>query len=147
LPFAFFTKKAANMGKEICNLTFTRESGAANQNWGFRIIGGTDQGQTYKVSHSSFHMFKLRFTTEQDFLVLWDKGTMSLHCPGTEVPSLSRDKRNNGTEVPSLSQDKGTTGQAQNLARPWNKTGRDFDILPLPELLKKLQTWARKFAI
>jgi len=37
------------MGKEICNLTFTREDGAANQNWGFRIIGGTDQGQTYKV--------------------------------------------------------------------------------------------------
>jgi hypothetical protein len=43
------------MGKEICNLTFTRESGAANQNWGFRIIGGTDQGQTYKVSHSALH--------------------------------------------------------------------------------------------
>ena len=40
------------MGKEICNLTLSRESGAANQNWGFRIIGGTDQGQTYKVSHS-----------------------------------------------------------------------------------------------
>ena len=40
------------MGKEICNLTFTREADAANQNWGFRIIGGTDQGQTYKVSHS-----------------------------------------------------------------------------------------------
>ena len=39
------------MGKEICNLTLSRESGAANQNWGFRIIGGTDQGQTYKVSH------------------------------------------------------------------------------------------------
>ena len=90
------------MGKEICNLTFTRESGAANQNWGFRIIGGTDQGQTYKVSHSSFHMFKLRFTTERDFLVLRDKGT--------EVPSLSRDKRNNGTEVPSLSRDKRNNG-------------------------------------
>ena len=40
------------MGKEICNLTLSRESGAANQNWGFRIIGGTDQGQTYKVSNS-----------------------------------------------------------------------------------------------
>ena len=51
------------MGKEICNLTLTRESGSASQNWGFRIIGGTDQGQTYKVSQSwtfelnSFHMF------------------------------------------------------------------------------------------
>ena len=55
------------MGKEICNLTFTRESGAANQNWGFRIIGGTDQGQTYKVSHSwtfepnSFQIFKFLY--------------------------------------------------------------------------------------
>ena len=73
------------MGKEICNLTFTRESGAANQNWGFRIIGGTDQGQTYKVSHSSFHMFKLRFTTERDFLATCGtKGQKSLHCPGTK---------------------------------------------------------------
>ena len=70
------------MGKEICNLTFTRESGAANQNWGFRIIGGTDQGQTYKVSHSwtfepnSFHVFKsytvvFRFT---GFLTLFYSG-------------------------------------------------------------------------
>ena len=65
------------MGKEICNLTLSRESGTANQNWGFRIIGGTDQGQTYKVSHSwtfesnSFHMFnsyRVLFTTSNEYI-------------------------------------------------------------------------------
>ena len=31
----------------------------------------------------------------------------------------------NGTEVPSLSRDKGTTGQAKNLAKGQDGTGRD----------------------
>ena len=32
--------------------------------------------------------------------------------------------RDKGTEVPSLSRDKGTTGQAKNLAKGWDRLGQ-----------------------
>ena len=35
------------MGKQIHNLTLNKEN---TQAWGFRIIGGKDEGQTFKVS-------------------------------------------------------------------------------------------------
>ena len=36
--------------------------------------------------------------------------------------------RDKGTEVPSLSRDKGTTGQAQNLAKGWDRLGQPVKI-------------------
>ena len=45
---------------------------------------------------------ELRFPTGKDRATIWD----------------------NGTEVPSLSRDKGTTGQAKNLAKGWDRPGQ-----------------------
>ena len=44
----FQLRHLTTMGKTIHNLTLKREN--SNRNWGFRIIGGKDEGQTFKVS-------------------------------------------------------------------------------------------------
>jgi len=43
----FQLRHLTTMGKTIHNLTLKREN--SNRNWGFRIIGGKDEGQTFKV--------------------------------------------------------------------------------------------------
>ena len=45
----FQLRHFTRMGKTIHNLTLKREN--SNRNWGFRIIGGKDEGQTFKVSN------------------------------------------------------------------------------------------------
>ena len=50
------------------------------------------------------------FPTGRDSATFWDKGT----------------------EVPSLSRDKGTTGQAQNLKKGWDRLGQPVKIQARP---------------
>jgi hypothetical protein len=47
----------AKMGKQIHQLTLTKEN--TNQKFGFRIIGGKDEGQTFKV-----RLLSLNFKTK-----------------------------------------------------------------------------------
>ena len=48
----FQLRHFTTMGKTIHNLTLNREN--SNKNFGFRIIGGKDEGQTFKVSIGYF---------------------------------------------------------------------------------------------
>ena len=48
----FQLRHFTTMGKTIHNLTLNREN--SNKNFGFRIIGGKDEGQTFKVSIGNF---------------------------------------------------------------------------------------------
>ena len=74
---------------------------------GFASLHGTrwqkPYGQKQNKLSKCFDYFKVGFPTGRDSATFRDKGT----------------------EVPSLSRDKGTTGQAKNLAKGRDGTGRD----------------------
>ena len=64
----FQLRHLTTMGKTIHNLTLKREN--SNRNWGFRIIGGKDEGQTFKVSlkrnqFSQFSFLRLFFNLSE----------------------------------------------------------------------------------
>ena len=72
----FQLRHFTRMGKTIHNLTLKREN--SNRNWGFRIIGGKDEGQTFKVSnfHSvwifikQFYYFRLKKCWQDILLIM-----------------------------------------------------------------------------